>query len=218
MKRVAKTTGLLVLLMTSSSALPAIARADDSNFFLRLGPATIMPSEGADITAGGAPVSGGSIRLKNHTTGTIEFGYNFTPKLAISFTGGYPPTIDIYGEGVLAGLGRLGGMTYGPSTLTAQYRFTDFGKFQPYVGAGPLFMFVFDNKDGAMSNVKVKPAIGAAIQVGFDYMVTEKWGVYLDFKKSYLRTKATGSLGGAPVSADVKLDPAVIGAGLTFRF
>jgi len=37
-------------------------------------------------------------------------------------------------------------------------------------------------------------------------------------KKGFLRTTSSGTLGGAPIHADVKLDPLVIGAGLKLRF
>lgn len=195
------------------------AHAGDShNFFLRTGPAMLFLSEGAKVKAGGAPVAGGTISVDPHATGTFEFGYMFTPNLGVSFTGGVPPTVAIDGAGTLAGVGELGTITYGPTALTAHYHFTNFGNFQPYIGGGPMAMFVFNEKDTNVTNLNVKPAIGAVFQVGADYWVNEKWGVYVDAKKAYLRTKSTGSLGGTPISADVKMDPLVISAGLTVRF
>lgn len=209
--------GTALLLTICALATPAAAE-DDHNFFIRTGPAALFLSEGATVKAGGAVVPGGSIAIDRHFTGTLEIGYSFTPNFAVGFTGGYPPTVDINGGGTLSGVGKLGSVTYGPTALTAQYTFTGLGRIQPYVGAGPMFMIVFDNDDGALYNLKVKSAVGAVIQAGIDFNVTDSWGLYADVKKGYLRTKSTGSLGGAPVTADVTLDPLVIGAGVKLRF
>lgn len=208
----------IALLMGMATAMPAMADENDHNFFIRTGPATLFLSEGAKVDAGGARVPGGTISIDHHTTGTLEFGYYFTPNWSVGFTGGLPPTIDIYGDGTLSGVGKLGSITYGPTALTAQYTFTDFGRIKPYVGAGPMFMFVLNNKDGAMDDLNVKSAIGATVQAGVDLEMTDRWGFYIDVKKAYLRTKSTGNLGGVPVSADVKLDPLVIGGGIKLRF
>lgn len=196
------------------------AAADDNKFYLKLGSSTLVPMEGATIAAGGSIVPGGTISLANHTTLGLEAGYHLTPNWSVGLAAGVPPTIDIYGAGSLAGLGKLGTITYGPAALTAQYTFTNFGRIQPYVGAGPLYMFVFSNKGGAVENLKVDPAWGAVVHAGVDVDLTDHWGVYVDVKKSFLRTAASGTLGagGPPILADVKLDPWVFGTGLKYRF
>jgi outer membrane protein len=103
-------------------------------------------------------------------------------------------------------------------TLTAHYHFSGLGRLQPYIGAGPAFMYVFDDKDGIMGDLKIGHTVGFAVQIGADYMITDRWGIFVDVKKAILRTDATGSLGVAPVSADIKLDPLVVHTGVTFRF
>jgi outer membrane protein len=77
---------------------PAVARAEDLEFFLRAGPATMFPNEGAKVKAGGALVNGGTMSIDSHTAGAVEIAYAFTPHLEVTFTGGYPPTIDVSGE------------------------------------------------------------------------------------------------------------------------
>ncbi|WP_294646547.1 OmpW family outer membrane protein [uncultured Aureimonas sp.] len=194
------------------------AGSDPSRFFVRTGVASIMPSEGAVMKVGGAVVPGATISIDDHLTGLVEVGYRLNPNMSLAFTGGFPPDIDINGAGTAAPFGRVGGILYGPTALTLQYQVREWGWFQPYVGLGPMFMFVFDNKDGAMSGLDVDPAVGIAAQVGVDMMVNDRFGVFLDVKKARLRTSAKGSLGGAPVEADVKLDPLVLSGGITFRF
>jgi outer membrane protein len=189
-----------------------------SGFYLHVGPGALDLAEGAKVNVGGAAFPGADISIDPHLSAIIEAGYFFSPNFAVSFTGGLPPTIDIMGAGSLAGAGRLGTMTYGPATLTAHYHFTDFGPFQPYIGAGPTFMVAFNAKDGALGNLQVDHAIGFAFQIGADYMINENWGAFIDFKKAYLRTEATGTFGGSPATSEVKLDPAVFHLGLTYRF
>ncbi len=49
-------------------------------------------------------------------------------------------------------------------------------------------------------------------------MINRHWGAFFDVKKAFLRTTATGDLGGVPVRAKVVLDPLVVHSGLTYRF
>ena len=99
-----------------------------------------------------------------------------------------------------------------------QYHFNRGGMVQPYVGAGASFLVVFDTKDGVMQNLKAKSSVGTALQAGADVMFNDRWGGFVDVKKAYVSTVAKGTLGGAPVRADVKVDPIVTNVGLTYRF
>jgi outer membrane protein len=197
----------------AASPAPATPR-----FFLHLGPAGLILDEGANIYTAGAQVPGGTIKIKQHLTFAVEAGYFLTPNIAVSFTGGLPPNVKIEAAGVMAGMGRVGATTYGPMTATVHYHFTGLGRFQPYIGAGPTFMYVFDQKDGIMSTLRVDNAFGFAVQVGADYMFNDTWGVFVDVKKAILRTDGTGFLGPVPVKADIRLDPLVVHTGLTIRF
>jgi outer membrane protein len=191
---------------------------DAGFFFVHLGPAGLVLDEGAEIYAGGYRIPGGDISVKSHVTFAAEVGYYFTPNIAVSFTGGFPPNVKIEADGSMDGLGRVGATTYGPMTVTAHYHFTGLGRLQPYVGIGPAFMYVFDSKDGLMGTLNIDHAMGVAFQVGADYMINDHWGVFVDVKKAILRTEATGFLGAAPIRTDIKLDPLVLHTGVTYRF
>jgi outer membrane protein len=183
-----------------------------------MGPAAIVLSESATLFAAGQRLPGANISIKPQATVAVEAGYFLTSNVAVSFTGGLPPFAKIEGAGTMAGVGRVGATTYGPMTLTAHYHFTEIGRLQPYVGAGPAFMYVFDEKDGVMAELKVDNAVGFAFQVGADYMVTDRWGLFIDVKKAILRTEAKGFYGIAPIDADIKLDPLVVHGGISVRF
>lgn len=200
------------------AALTTFARADGDDYFLHLGPTAIILDSSASIKVYGQPLAGASLRADNSGTLGFEIGRYLTPNWAISFTGGFPPQPSIYGSGTVAGLGKLGSILYGPTAVTAHYHFTQFGAFTPYIGAGPMFMFVLANHDGALQDLKVNSAIGAVAQIGADYMINQKVGLYFDVKKAYLRTESWGTLAGAPVAANAKLDPLVLSTGIAFRF
>ncbi|MCC2097085.1 MAG: OmpW family protein [Hyphomicrobiales bacterium] len=187
-------------------------------FYIHAGPAGLFLSESAKISVGGAPLAGANISVKPQASFVVEAGYFLNRNFAISLTGGWPPRADVMAAGTIAGAGKLGVATYGPATLTAHYHFTSFGRFQPYIGMGPTFLIPMLNQDRVVTNLELKSSIGFAVQVGFDYMFNERWGVFFDVKKAYLRSKATGLFNGAPLAAKVKFDPLVVHTGVAFRF
>lgn len=187
-------------------------------FYLHVGPAGLFYSEGAKMRAGGTPIPGADVRVPNSLTVAAEIGYFLTPNFAIGLAGGYPPLVKVEAKGSITGLGTLGKVDGGPMALTAQYHFTGLGRFQPYIGAGPSLMIVFKDHDGVVTDLKTDHALGFAGQVGFNYMLNDNWGVFVDLKKVYLRAKTSGNLGGAPIRATVTLDPMVLHTGLTYKF
>lgn len=87
------------------------------------------------------------------------------------------------------------------------------------MGAGVNYtLFYNQSSKGAFSNFDVKNEFGAALQVGFDYMVDEHWGVNFDVKKLFLEPEWKATLDGTPLSGKAKLDPWLIGTGITYRF
>jgi outer membrane protein W len=80
-----------------SAAPPAVATFRP--WFVKFGPAGLILSESAEIAAGGALVPGGTVKVDPQLTVAGEIGYFFTPNLAASFTGGFPPTVRVMGKG-----------------------------------------------------------------------------------------------------------------------
>lgn len=106
-----------------------------------------------------------------------------------------------------------------PPTITFQYHFTDLGAFKPYVGAGVNYSLFYNQSEKAgFSNLDVKNDFGVALQAGFDYMLDEHWGVNFDVKKIFLETEWTAEASGTPISGKAKIDPWLIGGGITYRF
>ncbi|MQB21185.1 OmpW family protein [Agrobacterium tumefaciens] len=177
-----------------------------------------------------------ALGVLTHDSGTI----NGVPGAGLSYSDTVIPELDIsyfFTDNIAAELilgttfsrinttGALGEIDVGktwllPPTLTLQYHFTDFGAFKPYVGAGVNYsLFYHQSEKPGFSNLDVKNDFGAALQVGFDYMVTKNWGVNFDVKKIFLDTKwtATSDVFG-DISGKAKIDPWLVGAGVTYRF
>lgn len=85
------------------------------------------------------------------------------------------------------------------------------------MGAGLNYSILYgeDAKNG-FNDLHVDNGFGYAVQAGFDYWVSENWGVNLDVKKIWLNVDAKSN--GGAVRADIDLDPWLIGAGVSFRF
>lgn len=148
---------------------------------------------------------------------TYYFTENFAAELILGTT-----YAKIETTGALSGV-DVGKSWLLPPTLMLQYHFTDFGAFKPYVGAGVNYSLFYNQKEKpGFTGLDVDNNFGAAVQVGFDYMLNEHWGVNFDVKKIFLETdwKVDSSpLDGSPaLSGKAKIDPWLIGAGVTYRF
>jgi outer membrane protein len=161
-------------------------------------------------------VPGGSVSINNSVVPELDITYFFTPNFAAEVILGVTPH-KIHGAGTLTGV-EIGKAWLLPPTVTFQYHFTNFGAFKPYVGAGPNYT-VFFNQDaagGAVTNLDIHNSFGFAIQAGFDIMVDRHWGINVDVKKLYLRPDV--SLNNGALTGNVKIDPLLVGAGVTYRF
>ena len=217
--------------LLGSTALPALAAdipararapapvlAEPLPWMIRVRALSVIPRDSASVSISGATVAGGNLNASNSLVPELDITYFFTKNIAAELVLGVSPH-DVKGSGTLASQGKIGSTWLLPPTLTLQYHFTDFGAFKPYVGAGPNYTFTFNNENkGNFTAFKVKNAPGFALQAGFDYMLDKNWGLNVDVKKYWLRPDATGTVGGAPVTAKVRLDPWLIATGITYRF
>lgn len=185
---------------------------------LRGGLANVRFDSGAAFTVAGAPSPGADLELSNETTVALELDYFVRPNISLSLTMGVPPETEAKGKGTLAPLGKLGAVRFGTAVAQAKYHFSGMGAFQPWVGAGVTRMIIFDTSDGAVQNLDVKDAWGAAVQVGGEYMLGPRWGVHGSVSRLFLDTEGTATLGPFPVSAEIDLDPTIIQGGLSVRF
>ena len=110
--------------------------------------------------------------------------------------------------------GDIGTFKHLPPTLLAQYHFTDFNGFKPYVGAGINYTKISNVHllDGAAT--LDSHSWGGALQVGVDIPLDKNWSLNFDVKKIYIKTDVytTSNLG------TLKLDPVAASVGIGYRF
>ena len=162
-------------------------------------------------------VDGSDLSASDSVVPELDISYYFTDNIAAELILG-TTYADVFGEGSIAGLGKVGKTWLLPPTLTLQYHFTDFGAFKPYVGAGVNYTIFYNQSGKAVDSLDVKDTFGVALQAGFDYMLDEHWGVNFDVKKLLLEADYKATSGGTTLGGKAKLDPWLIGAGVTYRF
>jgi outer membrane protein len=191
---------------------------DTTKWTLRGGLTNLSLADKVALSVGGAPYPGAGLSTFEHHTVSLQVGRYITPNIAINATLGFPPTIDIFGAGSIGALPKLGEITYGPTVLTVQYHPTRSGRVRPYIGVGASYMIVFGTKDGAFQNLKVDNDLALAFEAGSDFMVSQRWGIFADVKKAFLRPKAYGTFAGMPVVGATKLDPWAFSGGVSYHF
>ncbi|HEY0325100.1 MAG TPA: OmpW family outer membrane protein [Allosphingosinicella sp.] len=196
---------------------PAIGR-DTSRWAIRAGLTSLRLADQVDLSVGGAPFPGAGLSTFEHATPTVQIGYFFADNFALNATLGFPPTIDVFGGGTIGALPKLGEVTYGPTCLTVQFHPIRHGRIRPFVGAGISYMIVFGTEDGAFQDLEVENDFGFAFEAGSDFMITERFGLFVDVKHALLRPTATGTFNGLAVVGETRLDPWAFSAGAVFRF
>lgn len=175
----------------------------------------VLPDEGARLRAGGVRLEGAGVDISTSVVPELDISYFFTPNVAAELILGVTPH-KVKGAGTLAGT-PIGDAWLLPPTLTLQYHFTGLGAFKPYVGAGVNYTFFFDEKPrGPFTSFDLRNEFGLALQAGVDVMLDQHWGINLDVKKIFLEPKV--SLNNGAVVGKVRIDPWLIGGGVTYRF
>ncbi|EYS85056.1 hypothetical protein CF68_13750 [Cupriavidus sp. SK-4] len=172
----------------------------------------------ADVSFAGNPVPGGAVTVGSDTVLGVEIGYAVTPNWTARLDVGSPVETDLGGAGTLSPLGKLGSVKGGPAILTMTYSPGMLGPIRPFFGGGLTYLRVFSTKDGAVQNLKVDDGLGTALTIGADWPLSDGYSIGFSVQKLFLKVKATGTAGGAPVRADVKLDPVLTFLSLRKQF
>jgi outer membrane protein len=186
---------------------------------VKAGVAGVLFDSSANVSLAGTPVPGGDAQLSNSTTATFEVEYFFSPNISTAIDFGFPPPeANITGKGSLAALGKVGETKYGIGGLTLRYHFNGSGQISPFVGAGVGRLFIFDTNDGAVTNLDADSAWAPVIQGGVDFHLNQRLGLFANVAYAPMKTEASGTALGAPMTARVTLNPTVVQGGMSFRF
>lgn len=190
---------------------------------------------GAFIPLGGVGpqlfLAGRGATYSNVLTASFQSGYFFTPNWSVEVAGGVPVWVSVKINGFSAQPpfpGTVLAKTLpGGIPVTALYHFTQFGAFQPYLGAGVSPSFLFASRDGFSTGGWFKPGVVLVLQGGFDYMLTRNWGLNFDVKKTFAEATGTANgtalgppIGTIPVDSTIKTTfrPWLFATQVTYRF
>jgi outer membrane protein len=206
----------LVLACACLAGTGTAAHAQDASgnphWWARVGVAHIDFHPDVQVSVGGSPFGPvADARVSNNTTLSLEAGYEFLPRWSASVLFGYPPETTLSSASFG---GDLGHVRYGTAVFSVQYRFGQ-GAWRPYVGGGVGYSMIFSSKDAGLKDLDVDNAWAPAAVIGLEYAFTPKLGAWFDVRKLWHKTHATAAGG---VRADLRLDPVIFSAGLSFRF
>lgn len=190
------------------SSLPVSA----GDMMVRMRAINVMPDE-----SGTPSVVKGDVKLNNDSVPEIDFSYFFNKNFAMELILATTTHKASVHKSAIDSI-DLGDVSLLPPTLTAQYHH-EFGKFKPYVGAGLNYTIFYGADSGAMKSVKYENSFGYALQVGGDFEIAENTFINFDIKKLYLSTDVeVKTYDGTKVTADVDINPWIIGLGVGYRF
>jgi len=146
----------------------------------------------------------------------VDVSYFFTPNIAAELVLTYPQKHKLRADG----LGQIGTLKHLPPTLLAQYHFTNFSGFKPYVGAGVNYTRFSGVRFDPAVQAALSPSIdknswGGALQIGVDIPLSKNMYLNLDVKKVFISTDVHAA--GTKVGT-FKVNPVLAGVGLGWRF
>ncbi len=202
MKLKTLTKGLIGIALLGSSTL-ALAH-ESGDWLFRIGGSVVDPKSN----------NGDVVDVDDDSSITFTLSYMMTENWAIDVLAAWPFEHAIN----LKDGTRVGKTKHLPPTVSLQYHFLPSADFQPYVGLGVNYTNFFDEETtGDLEGVDLSldDSWGLAAQVGFDWMLGDKWFFNLDARWIDIETDA--SLDGRFLEK-VEIDPIVYGAHVGFRF
>ena len=204
-----------VAAFAAAFALSAPAHAGVlENIQLKVGVSGILPNESANTSIGG------DVDISDEYVPTLQIEYFFTDNISAELLC-CVATHDVRAVGTAAGDVDLGEVTHFPPTVTLKYRWTDFGQFQPYVGAGVNYTAFIDDEipsSGPVTGIDYDASFGGALQAGFDYRLDDHWAFNFDVRRIWINTDVNIATTLGPVTADVDINPWVVSTAIGYRF
>ena len=206
MKKIISTGVVVGMLCSVASGTVMASGFEKENLQIRIRAIDVMPQESSTVSIAD------KVKAGNQMVPELDFTYfwtkNFATELILATSEHHMST-----QGGL----DLGDVWILPPTLTAQYHFRPDSRFRPYAGAGINYTFFYNEDAGtSIANIDYDDGFGYALQAGFDVGIDENWAWNFDVKKIWLQTDVT--INNGAVTADVDLDPLIIGTGVSYRF
>lgn len=220
--------GLIALMACQAQA--DTASSDLSPWTMRAGAGVVRfhSATYAEVPRGSA-LPGAQVGVDNNTGVGVDVVYQIAPDWQSHVSFGVPPTTTLHAHGTLAAFvqpngpltGVLGKVKYAPLIWSVTYSPGNYGGIEPYVGAGINYTWALESRDADVAGLSVKNAWGSALHAGLNIPLASHWSLFLDVRKVYVKTTATGTvpaMGGLPVGLALTLNPVLVFAGVSYRF
>lgn len=223
-------------LVALALAAPLAHAHEAGDIILRAGAITVNPkADSSSVKVDQGPLAGtdlgGKATMDSDTQLGLNFAYMITSNWGIELLAATPFEHDVQlkGTALPAANGKLGSLKHLPPTLSVVYYPLDSkSAFQPYVGAGINYTWIYDEslsseaKSAGFSNFKAENTWGLAWQVGADYMLTDHVMLNAQVRYIDIDTRATvenNSIApGTRAKVNVDVDPFVYMVGLGYKF
>ncbi|WP_213941549.1 OmpW family outer membrane protein [Pseudomonas sp. dw_612] len=217
-------------------AAPLAHAHEAGDIIVRAGAITVNPkADSSSVKVDQGPLSGanlgGKATMSSDTQLGLNFAYMLTNNWGIELLAASPFEHDVKIKGTALGAanGKLGTLKHLPPTLSVVYYPLDAkSAFQPYVGAGINYTWIYDEHVGSeaqangFSNFKAKNSWGMAFQVGADYMITDNIMINAQMRYIDIDTRATvendAVAPGTRARVNVDVDPFIYMVGLGYKF
>lgn len=223
-------------LLALAFAAPLAHAHEAGDILIRAGAITVNPeADSSSVKVDQGPLAGadlgGKATMSSDTQLGLNFAYMLTNHLGIELLAATPFEHDVKlkGTALSAANGKLGTLKHLPPTLSLVYYPLDpKSAFQPYVGGGINYTYIYDEHVGSQaqsagfSNFKAENSWGLAWQVGADYMLTDNIMINAQVRYIDIDTRATvenNSIApGTRARVDVDVDPFIYMVGLGYKF
>ncbi|WP_223461698.1 MULTISPECIES: OmpW/AlkL family protein [unclassified Pseudomonas] len=223
-------------LVALALAAPLAQAFEAGDILIRAGAITVNPeADSSSVKVDQGPLAGadlgGKATMSSDTQLGLNFAYMLTNHLGIELLAATPFEHDVKlkDTALSAANGKLGTLKHLPPTLSLVYYPLDpKSAFQPYVGGGINYTYIYDEHVGSQaqsagfSNFKAENSWGLAWQVGADYMLTDKIMINAQVRYIDIDTRATvenNSIApGTRARVDVDVDPFIYMVGLGYKF
>ncbi|MBJ2266175.1 outer membrane beta-barrel protein [Pseudomonas sp. MF6772] len=217
-------------------AAPIAHAHEAGDILVRAGAITVNPkADSGSVKVDQGPLAGtnlgGKATMSSDTQLGLNFAYMVTNHVGIELLAATPfeHDVKIKNTGLDAANGKLGTLKHLPPTLSVVYYPLDSkSAFQPYVGAGINYTWIYDEHVGSsaqgqgFNNFKAENSWGWAAQVGMDYMINDKWMINGQVRYIDISTKATVENSALPAGTrakvNVDVDPMVYMVGIGYKF
>ena len=235
---------LIAALLALTLAQSALA-FEEGQWFIRSGLANVAPGSSSDGIAipalGISPIAGTEAEAEVETQLGITINYMINQRFSIELLAATPFKHELTADlnGFSPGLKvDAGSVKQLPPTLSVNYYpFGDSAqRFQPYVGLGLNYtLFFSEHVDSDLEaltgtlagaagpvamDLELDDSIGVAAQIGFDYVISNKWYVNAAVRYIDIETDATftSALGDTITVDNVEIDPLVYQFTLGYAF